>query len=342
MINIPIAEIADKYGWENYSIKQLKSGLINYTFQVTTSNSIYIVQKINTTIFQDPQAIDANLISLNSYFQKNFKNYLFIGPLCSINGLSLHKIGPDYFRVFEYVQNSETKTVVKNADEAFEAAKQFGQFTFLLKEFDASKLNLIIPNFHNLSLRIKQFKNALIDGNIERIIEAKDLIRFIEEQYSISSTYENFIANATIRVTHHDTKISNVLFNQENKAICIIDLDTIMPGYFLSDVGDMIRTYVCPASEEETDFSKIIIRKDVLQAIQDGYYTFMENELTKFEKSHFFFAGEMMIYMQAIRFLSDYFNNDIYYHTNYPKQNLNRAKNQLFLLKALQKSMVNQ
>jgi argonaute-like protein implicated in RNA metabolism and viral defense len=126
-----------------------------------------------------------------------------------------------------------------------------------------------------------------------------------------------------------------VLFDANNKGVCVIDLDTVMPGYFLSDVGDMIRTYITTVSEEESDFSKIVIQQDFLQAIKKGYYHYMEVELTEFEKQHFLFAGEMMIYMQAIRFLTDYFNDDKYYKINYPEQNLVRAKNQMYLLKAL-------
>ena len=163
------------------------------------------------------------------------------------------------------------------------------------------------------------------------------MIDEIESFSSICQRYELFIEHpdAKKRVIHHDTKISNVLFDENYKGVCVIDLDTVMPGYFLSDVGDMIRTYITPVSEEESDFSKIVIQQDFLQAIKKGYYHYMGNELTEFEKQHFFFAGEMMIYMQAIRFLTDYFNYDKYYKINYTEQNLVRAKNQMYLLKAL-------
>ena len=112
-----------------------------------------------------------------------------------------------------------------------------------------------------------------------------------------------------------------------------------MPGYFISDVGDMIRTYVCPVSEEEQDLNKINIRADFLKAIQDGYFSEMENQLNNFEKDHFYFAGEFLIYMQAIRFLTDYLNNDIYYGCKYEKHNLIRAQNQIILLQQYQLSI---
>src|SRR5690606_32533536 len=109
-----------------------------------------------------------------------------------------------------------------------------------------------------------------------------------------------------IRVTHHDTKISNVLFDKDGKGICVIDLDTVMPGYFISDVGDMIRTYVSPANEEERDFDKIRVRDDVMDAHTEGYLEFMGDELTATEKKHTRYSGMFMTYMQALRFLTDY------------------------------------
>ena len=138
-----------------------------------------------------------------------------------------------------------------------------------------------------------------------------------------------------LRVTHHDTKISNVLFNQEDKGLCVIDLDTVMPGYFISDVGDMIRTYLSPANEEEKDFSKIEIREEYFSAIWKGYMSEMNDELSTEEKNHFIYAGKFMIYMQAIRFLTDHLNNDIYYGAKYPGHNLVRAGNQAVLLQRL-------
>ena len=123
-----------------------------------------------------------------------------------------------------------------------------------------------------------------------------------------------------------------MLFDDNNKALCVIDLDTIMPGYFISDVGDMMRTYLSPVSEEEKDFSKIEIREAYYKAIADGYYGEMKNELTDTEKEHFLYAGTFMIYMQAIRFLTDYINNYIYYGAKYPEHNFDRAGNQVAML----------
>jgi Ser/Thr protein kinase RdoA (MazF antagonist) len=138
------------------------------------------------------------------------------------------------------------------------------------------------------------------------------------------------------RVTHHDTKISNVLFDKEQRGICVIDLDTLMPGYFISDVGDMMRTYLSVAGEEEKDFSLISVREDYFLAIVDGYSSEMRNDLTEEERKWFVFAGKFMIYMQAIRFLADHLNDDIYYGAKYEGHNFIRANNQLCLLDRLE------
>ncbi|MGY0041318.1 phosphotransferase enzyme family protein [Pedobacter sp. NJ-S-72] len=149
----------------------------------------------------------------------------------------------------------------------------------------------------------------------------------------IVTTYKNIVERNEIplRVIHHDTKINNVLFDQQNKGICVIDLDTVMPGYFISDVGDMMRTYLSSANEEETDLTKINVRKDFFKAIYDGYMEEMGDVLTPTEKSYFIYAGKFLIYMQAIRFLADYLQNDIYYGEKYEGHNLARTKNQVTL-----------
>jgi thiamine kinase-like enzyme len=136
-------------------------------------------------------------------------------------------------------------------------------------------------------------------------------------------------------VTHHDTKISNVLFDDQDNGLCVIDLDTVMPGYFISDVGDMMRTYLSPVNEEEKDLSKIIIRNEYFKAITDGYLSEMSAELTEKEKEHFVYAGKFMIYMQALRFITDHLNNDHYYGAAYEGHNFVRANNQAVLLQKL-------
>lgn len=318
------------------TIETIGNGLINKTYKIITpSNDTYILQKINDKIFINPSAIAENIKNISKYLQQHYPNYLFTAAIDLPDGNSMLQLeGEGYYRLFPFIKNSLTNDVLINTQQAFEAAAQFGKFTKLLSDFDTTKLQITLPNFHNLQLRFKQFENSLQNGNSKRIEESKNEIEYLLAQSNIVQKYNSIIENKSFktRVTHHDTKISNVLFNKNDIAICVIDLDTVMPGYFISDVGDMMRTYLCPVSEEETDFTKIIIRKNYYDAIVNGYLSQMKNELTSEEKRHFHFAGEYMMYMQAIRFLTDYLNDDVYYVAAYEKHNYNRAKNQIILL----------
>jgi Ser/Thr protein kinase RdoA (MazF antagonist) len=314
---------------------KLESGLINYTLKVTGPDKEFILQQINTRVFKNPYDIAENLEILNQYIKKVAPGYLFIAPLLSINGSSVVKDHEgDYFRLFPFIKNSHTVDSVHNIGEAYEAAKQFGAFTRLFKDFNLSLLNYTLVDFHNLPLRLQQFRQAVKQAKPELLKATGSEIAQIEQYSDIASTYEKLVNNNLIplRVIHHDTKISNVLFDDKGKGLCVIDLDTVMPGYFISDVGDMLRTYLSPANEEETDFSKIIVRPDFFYAIYKGYMEQMETILTQAEKENFIFAGKFMIYMQAVRFLTDHLNNNIYYQVKYPGHNLIRTQNQLYFL----------
>jgi Ser/Thr protein kinase RdoA (MazF antagonist) len=314
------------------------SGLINHTWKIGNNGNTYILQRINHTIFKIPEAIAHNIKITGKYLTQHYPDYLFVLPVKSVSGEDIvfeKDIG--YFRLMPFVENSHTIDVVQQPELAFEAAKQFGKFTRLLSGFDASQLKITLPDFHNLTLRYNQFEEALENGNATRIKQAKKQIAAVIAHKQLVETFESIKANPQfkIRVTHHDTKISNVLFNESNKGLCVIDLDTLMTGYFISDVGDMMRTYLSPVSEEEQDFSKIEIREDYFLAIVKGYIGELKDELSAEEISHFVYAGKFMIYMQAIRFLTDYINNDVYYGSKYDGHNFVRAGNQLTLLQQL-------
>lgn len=323
-----------EFGFDSICFTPISIGLINETQLLETNLGKYILQRINTDIFKNPQNIDDNIQVIKTYLFEQDEDYLFPQLVSDKSGKSLFNVNDGWYRVFEFIENATSIKVVDNASQAYEAAKQFGKFTYLLKNFPINQLKISLPQFHDLALRQEQFNASLNSANQLILNECQILIDKLKSNEHIYFWYNNYINNNAVkcRVTHHDTKISNVLFNEKQEAICVIDLDTIMPGYFLSDVGDMMRTYLCPVSEEENDLSKIEIRKDVLLAIKKGYLFYMNDELSSFEKEHFFFGGEMMIYMQALRFLTDYLNGDIYYHTNYPKQNMFRAANQIMLL----------
>ncbi len=319
-------------------VEPFGNGLINQTWQIKNSHDTFILQKINHTIFKHPEAIAANVRMLADYLSGTHPGFLFIEPIKTKNNEEMGYIaGKGYYRLYPYVKQSHTINAVEKPQQAYEAARKFGQFTRILSGFPVDHLQITLPDFHNLSLRYEQFTEALENGNKKRLQQSQELIGFIKANKKIADTYENILHNPSfkLRVTHHDTKISNVLFNQEDKGLCVIDLDTVMPGYFISDVGDMIRTYLSPANEEEKDFSKIEIREEYFSAIWKGYMSEMNDELSTEEKNHFIYAGKFMIYMQAIRFLTDHLNNDIYYGAKYPGHNLVRAGNQAVLLQRL-------
>jgi Ser/Thr protein kinase RdoA (MazF antagonist) len=332
--------ILNAYGLTDNTVESTAfgTGLINNTWVVTNGDRKYILQRINHNIFKQPNDIATNIRMIGDYLSTHYPNYLFVTAEKTLQQQDIvFEESEGYFRLFPFVKGSHTIDVVSTSSQAYEAAKQFGRFTKLLSGFPAEQLHITLPNFHNLPLRYQQFETAISTGNKERIKASAGLIIFLKQYREIATVSEGISSNPAFkkRVTHHDTKISNVLFDDADKGLCVIDLDTVMPGYFISDVGDMLRTYLSPVSEEETDFSKIEIREDYFKAIAEGYLSEMNEELSAEEKAHFVYAGKFMIYMQALRFLADYINDDIYYGSKYEGHNFMRAKNQVMLLERL-------
>jgi Ser/Thr protein kinase RdoA (MazF antagonist) len=335
-----LSDILKLYGIDNQStVQPLTSGLINRTWKVSVGGKDFILQQINDQVFKNPRHLAANIRMISEFLKDNSPEYLFVRPVQTNEGddlVFLKDVG--YFRMFPFVSGSHSIDVVSSEDEAFEAAFQFGKFTKLLSGFEVGRLHITIPDFHNLNLRRQQFESAIKEGNNERIFHSRTLISELKDRSSIVTQFEKIRNSASFkrRVTHHDTKISNVLFDSQGKGKCVIDLDTVMPGYFISDVGDMMRTYLSPANEEEKDFSKIEVRDDFFRGIVHGYVTTMKDELSSAETDLFTYSGSFLTYMQALRFLTDYLNDDIYYGAKYEDHNFVRAGNQLELLKKLE------
>ena len=332
-------DVLKEYGFDDktYQVEKYGSGLINHTWIIEKDEEKYILQKINDAVFKKPEDIAANLELIDNYLKENNRDYFFTAPYKTLDGKGLVHAADGYYRVYPFVKNSYSYDVVEKPEQAYEAARQFGRFTMALSGIDASELKITLPSFHDLSLRVKQYEDALQNGNKERIEQSADFIERLNKYAYIAEEFEKIKDNRDfkLRVTHHDTKISNVLFDSNDKGICVIDLDTVMPGYFISDVGDMMRTYLSPVSEEEKDYSKIEIRDEFYKAIVKGYKEEMEDVLTETEKGYFFYAGTFMIYMQALRFLTDHINNDVYYGARYEGHNFVRAGNQIVLLEKL-------
>jgi Ser/Thr protein kinase RdoA (MazF antagonist) len=331
-----ISAVLKEYGFNSNecSVQSFGTGLINSTWKITRRNDEYILQCVNQNIFKHPEYIAENIRTITAWLREHHPEYLFVAPVQTITGNDMVNVEGNHFRMFPFVKGSHTIDVVIDPASAYEAAKQFGAFTKKTSGLDATALKITLPDFHNLTLRYGQFENALNNGDPARIETATTVIEQLKNYKDIVDAFEIIKKDPgfKIRVTHHDTKISNVLFDEKGKGLCVIDPDTIMPGYFISDVGDMLRTYLSPANEEETDLDKIEVRQEYLDAIIKGYLSEMEDELTEKEKAVFIYAGIFMIYMQALRFFTDYLNNDIYYGERYEGHNLVRAKNQLVLL----------
>lgn len=333
-------EILAAYGlvMEECHIQPFGSGLINATWKISAADKQYILQRINHLVFRKPELIAQNISTIGRYLQDHHPEYLFVQPVQTTDMQDMVVTGEgEYYRLQPFVENSRSYDVVNNEQLAYEAARQFGRFTRLLDGIDINAIQATLPDFHNLILRYEQFGDAVKNGNPERIQEANADISHIRRYYHLAEKYAAIQRSPDfkIRVMHHDTKISNVLFDDHDHGICVIDLDTVMPGYFISDFGDMMRTYLSPVSEEEKDLSKVHVRKEYYNAIVKGYLSEMEDELSVSEKEHLVYAGQFMVYMQAIRFLTDYLNNDIYYGSKYEQHNLLRARNQLTLLDSI-------
>ena len=324
--------IFEQYGWENATAIPLTQGLINQTFELHSLQGDFILQNINTQVFKDPFAIDHNINAIGQYYNTNRPDQLFTHLVPTLRGETLMEWDGKYYRAFKKIDGIALD-VLSTASQAKEAANQFGQFTASLIEFPIASLKLTIPQFHDLALRYHQFEQALIHGDTNRISQAKDAILFLQSHQVYVKQWMHFTGHqdAHLRVTHHDTKISNVLF-KDDAAICVIDLDTTMPGYFISDVGDMCRTYLCPVNEACQDLNQIKVLPERWNAIQEGYLEAMGEFLTSFEKDHFKFSGQCIIYMQALRFLTDFLELDRYYRVERPGQNLDRTNNQIQLL----------
>ncbi|WP_343531437.1 aminoglycoside phosphotransferase family protein [Pedobacter sp.] len=336
--------ILKSYGLNNQSIKiqQIGSGHINRTYLLTQTageQKKYVLQEINTHVFSNPEAVANNIKQIADFLAHNFPNYLFPAPLATNKGDTMVVHQGAFWRLSRFVDNTIALDTLTAPQQAYQAAKQFGKLSKLLNDFDSSKLEAAIVGFHDLVLRFDQFQTALAKSSPILREQAEKEIETALGFKSILTEYQSLKDSLPDRVMHHDTKINNVLLAQNTyEGVCVIDLDTLMPGKFISDLGDMMRTYLCEFSENEIDLSKITIRKDYFAAMIEGYLSEMGDMLTTSEKNAILFSGKYIIYMQALRFLADFLNGSIYYPISYPLQNLDRTKNQFKLLIELVKN----
>jgi Ser/Thr protein kinase RdoA (MazF antagonist) len=324
------------------TVELLGNGLIHQTFKAKNSidEKAIVLQAINTNVFRSPEDIVINYQQIYEHLQQNNNGISIPVPVPSSEHQLLWKDEENNnWRATAFISHSYSPIVADDEKAAYTVAESFAAFTHSLATIDTKKLKEIIPDFHNLSFRHHQFENAVSIAPQNLLLKSTHIIAELRQRKKLVCFYECIknCADYPTRVMHHDCKISNILFDkQTNEVICPVDLDTVMPGKFFSDLGDMIRSMACTVDENSTAWEEINIRPVFYKAILDGYLEGISNIFTEEEKKNIHYAGLMLVYMQALRFLTDFLQGDIYYKTNYPEQNLNRALNQLILLERLE------
>lgn len=324
------------------TVEVLGEGLIHQTFKAMQGNGTHaiVLQAINTNVFKNPEDIVQNYALLYAFLRDHENMNQIPRPVLSCNQQLLYKDEDgNYWRATAFMEDSYSRTIADDAEAAFTVARSFALFTKSLAQLDIHLLKEIIPNFHNLSYRYKQFEDAVSKASPERLQKSTAIIAELRQRKKLVDFFEVTQSSPKYpsRVMHHDCKISNILFHKKTgEVICPVDLDTVMPGKFFSDLGDMIRSMACTVDENSTDWEAIDIRPAFYRSILAGYLEGIGNIFTAEEKMNIHYAGLILIYMQSIRFIADYLNHDVYYKTSYPEQNLNRSLNQLILLRKLE------
>jgi hypothetical protein len=336
-----VKKAASQFGPGEPVIKPFGTGLINHSYKASyIDNSQLLLQCINQTTFPQPENIIHNYRLISEHLGS--KGHNAVPPLVRTKKGKYFWVDEEqnFWRATKFIENSYADDIAGSAQKVFIAAKCFAEFSASLNGLDPESLDVIIPGFHDLDFRYRQFEKAIAVAGINRLLKATHVISSLRERYALVEFYQSVMSDTAaypVRIMHHDCKISNILFDKEtDQVICPVDLDTVMPGRFYSDIGDMVRTMACAREENSTEWEHIDIVPAYYRAIVDGYLAGSRNELTEMEVINLHYAGQMLIYMQSLRFVTDFLNNDIYYKTNYPEQNLNRALNQLILLEKLE------
>jgi hypothetical protein len=321
------------------------SGHINDSYCVTFDQAgrpaRYLLQRINHSIFKDPIALMENIERVTSHLACKVSGE----PHCSelvptlIPGhdgrVWYADADGNYWRTYRFIENAHTYDAVESTDQAFQAAKAFGEFQKLLVDLPAPRLHQTIKDFHHTPKRFMALEQAIASDAARRAVLARSGIEFAFARQSITSVLHD--ADLPERITHNDTKFNNVMLDDvTGEGICIIDLDTVMPGLALHDFGDMVRTATSPTKEDEQDLSKVTMQFSMFEAIVRGYLASAGEFLTKAEKQHLVFSGKLMTFEQGIRFLTDYLQGDAYYKVSRDEHNLDRCRTQFKLLESIE------
>ena len=323
-------------------IKPLGAGLINDTYKVTTQESDapdYVLQRINHAIFQNVEMLQGNIAAVTTHIRKKLeekgekeieRKVLHFVP--AEGGKTFWFDGESYWRVMVFIPRAFTyETVNPHYSEC--AGEAFGQFQAMLADLP-QQLGETIPDFHNMEFRLKQLRDAVEADPVGRVKEVQDILDAIESRAERMCMAEQLHREGKLpkRVCHCDTKVNNMMFDEEGRVLCVIDLDTVMPSYIFSDYGDFLRTGANTGAEDDADLNNVNFNMEIFKAFTRGYLRSAKSFLLPIEIENLPYAAALFPYMQSVRFLADYINGDTYYKIKYPEHNLVRTKAQMKLL----------
>lgn len=315
------------------------NGHINSTFMAHRGTQDYILQLINTNVFKKPADMMNNISKVTDYIKEKIKKQGgdtergVMSVLKTNNGKLFYTTeNNETYRAYKYITDSVTIDGNTTPDEFYQAGFGFGRFQNYLADFPAEELVEIIEKFHDTPSRLEHLKTTIKENKYDRLSTCEDVVEYILKFEKDASVVIKGIEDGDIplRVTHNDTKLNNILFDKDTrKALCVIDLDTVMPGSLLYDFGDAIRYGASTAAEDETDLSKVSVDLKLFEAFTGGFASQLKTSMTKTECELLAFSAKLMTYELVVRFLDDYLAGDVYFKTKYPEHNLVRAKNQL-------------
>ena len=329
------------------SAEPFGNGHINDTLKVTNEKGEikYVLQRINHLIFTNVDMLQNNIKTVTTHSRKKLEakgesdiDRKVLTFLPTKDGKPYYFDGDSYWRVCLFIPNSKSYEEV-TPELSYEAGKAFGDFQSMLSDLPEGSLGETIPNFHNMEFRLQQFHDAVKANAAGRLEEVKDLIEEVEKRAEAMCIQERLYREGKLqkRTNHCDTKVNNMMFDADtDKVLCVIDLDTVMPGFVLSDIGDFIRTGANTGAEDDENLDNVNVNMDIFKAYTRGYMETAKAFLSPLEISLLPYGGRLLTYMQTVRFLTDYINGDTYYKIHSPKHNLIRTKAQFKLLQSLE------
>lgn len=322
-------------------IKPLGAGLINDSYRVTTLEEDapdYVLQRINHAIFQNVDMLQSNITSVTSHIRRKLqeRNETDIErKALTFLSTGEHKYyyfdGENYWRMMIFIPRAQTHETV-NPEYSYYAGVAFGDFQSMLADMP-TQLGETIPDFHNMEFRLQQLRDAIEANATGRLQEVQAYVDVIAKDAAEMCKAEQLYREGKLpkRVCHCDTKVNNMMFDEDGKVLCVIDLDTVMPSFIFSDYGDFLRTGANTGDEDDKNLDNVNFNMEIFKAFTKGYLESARLFLTPVEIENLPYAATLFPYMQCVRFLTDYINGDTYYKIKYPEHNLVRTKAQFKL-----------